>query len=129
MRTMKLRHLLTGMMAVGLMAPAAPASSDLGVGQNPVRKLGRGLANILSSPLEIPLGMVGANRVDGAIAGATVGTLYGLTAGLMRLAAGAVEVVTFPAPLPGIGYDPIIEPEFLSEPGNSDTLALTLTNR
>jgi putative exosortase-associated protein (TIGR04073 family) len=106
---------------------AIAESGDLTIGNNPVRKLGRGLANIVSSPLEIPLGIVSVYEVDGAFAGSTVGTLYGLTAMLLRLAAGGVEVVTFPAPLPGVGYGPLVEPEFLSEPGHPEGLSLTLT--
>jgi putative exosortase-associated protein (TIGR04073 family) len=119
--------LLAGILVFG--GVAAPAAAwDPFVEQNPIRKLGRGIANVVSSTLEIPLGMVTVNRVDGPIAGATSGTLLGVAAGLLRAGVGAFEIVTFPAPLPGLGYDPIVEPEFLGQPDDLNNLSLTLTN-
>ncbi len=80
-----------------------------------VQKLGRGVANILTSPLEIPKGIEDATKEDGFVAGVTWGVAEGLLDFVKRLAVGAYEVVSFPIPLPK-HYKPILtDPEYFFE--------------
>ena len=80
----------------------------------PVRKLGRGVANVVTGVAELPLQMERTAKQEGPLAGATVGTLYGVGKTLARTLAGGFETVTFLFPSPQVGYAPIIEPEYLS---------------
>lgn len=89
----------------GVFAPASFA-------QNPVRKLGRGLANIATGILELPINIVEAADEDGYIAAATYGVVKGLAMIFLRTGVGLYETVTFLIPLP-FHYEPILEPEFL----------------
>jgi putative exosortase-associated protein (TIGR04073 family) len=79
-------------------------------GQNALRKLGRGIANVLFGIVEVP------NQVTKAAAEHGGGGLpYGFGKGLVRWfgreLTGAYDVVTFPVPFPR-GYKPIMKPEF-----------------
>lgn len=76
------------------------------------RKLGRGVANVVTSPLELIRVPTLTARKDGGLAGLTVGLARGAWAGVERLAAGAVEIVTFPVPFPS-GWDSLVRPEFM----------------
>lgn len=91
----------------------------------PFRKLGRGIANVVTSPYEIIKGISSvneeiANTVEGpnqrATAGFFAGFTYGIIKGVINCAGRAVvgvyEVGTFLIPIPS-GYKPILdEPEF-----------------
>ena len=79
----------------------------------PVRKLGRGVANILTGVAELPLEMERTAHAEGQMAGATVGTLRGVGMAIGRTLAGGFEVLTFPFPNPTGGYTPIVQPEHL----------------
>lgn len=83
--------------------------------QTPVRKLGRGVANIVTCPFEIPKQIMekycAANSMwDGMLIGLPVG--IGMT--VVRAAVGAFETVTFPFPVPD-DYRPVLEPEYAWE--------------
>ena len=83
-------------------------------------KLGRGLANVAGSPLEIPLGMEQQyHRSNDSAAGFVTGAFYGTFKGLVRLVVGAFETVTFPIPCPK-DYAPILPPlgYFQKPPGS-----------
>lgn len=80
---------------------------------NPVRKLGRGLANAIGGALEIPVNIAIESAQDGPVAGLSVGLLYGIGAAVTRMGVGIVEVLTFPFPLSPMGYGPFYEPEFV----------------
>lgn len=94
---------------------AAPGY-DMPWNGDPVRKLGRGLANTFGGILEIPLGIERVSAVEGPVAGVSTGLLYGLGAAVTRMAVGVGEVLTFVFPLPEVGYGPILKPEFLLNP-------------
>lgn len=85
---------------------------------HPFRKLMRGVANTVFGVFEIPLTIQEVGTAEGPAAGMTMGLLSGLGAAVTRIGVGIVEVVTFPLPLPRIGYEPILQPEFLFQPGN-----------
>jgi putative exosortase-associated protein (TIGR04073 family) len=76
------------------------------------KKLYRGLANIVTCWGEIPKGVRDIASEDNVLSGCTFGLLKGAGMTVVRCAAGAYEVVTFPLPLPQ-GYGPILEPEFI----------------
>jgi len=83
-------------MAVGG-APAGYAdSSDYAVGVT--EKLGRGIVNVLSSPLEIPCG-IRDEVSDRGTGGVGSGFFKGLALFLRRVLVGATETATFVIPM------------------------------
>lgn len=84
---------MAGLMILAL--AVAPAHA-----QDPIHKAGRGVANVLTSWIEIPknvqLGMLEENPVTGVIWGLIKG--FGL--GATRVLVGAYEAVSFPFPYP-----------------------------
>ena len=80
--------------------------------QDPAKKLGRGVANILTGWLEIPKNIYNTSIETNPMVGITVGTAKGIGMGIVRTGAGVYEVITFPFPLPE-DYVPILEPEFV----------------
>lgn len=86
---------------------------------DPMRKLGRGLANCITFPIEIPNRISDVNNSDGPIAGITYGLVKGIVMSAFRVLIGAYEIATFPIPIPS-GYRPIIkDPEFILEDWNA----------
>jgi putative exosortase-associated protein (TIGR04073 family) len=85
--------------------------------EGPIKKLSRGVANILTGPGEMfrLTSMVG--RRDGYIAASTVGIAQGLWRTLLREVAGVYEVLTFWGPIPE-DYQPLIMPEFVYAHGD-----------
>ncbi len=78
----------------------------------PLKKLGRGIANLVTCPLELPTGIGRAATEDGAIAAFTWGILKGTFNIVKRAGVGAYEIITFPVPFPA-DYKPILDdPEF-----------------
>ncbi len=77
------------------------------------RKLGRGVANILTSPLELIREPYLVGQRDGGFASLTVGVARGITSGIIRAGAGAIEVLTFYMSYPNHEYKPLVEPEFV----------------
>jgi putative exosortase-associated protein (TIGR04073 family) len=89
---------------------AAPAYCD-----TPIKKLGRGVCNILTCPLELFAQMGQVNRSDGPMAAITYGVAKGLVMIGVRGVVGVYETVTFPIPMPA-DYKPILtDPEFVFE--------------
>jgi len=107
----------TVLFAVGIISTASFAAED-----NPVlnsdpgdalKKLGRGVANMLTFPLELPNQMTKINKSDGPVAALTYGFMKGCVAGVFRLIVGVYEVISFPIPLPEF-YRPIMtDPEYM----------------
>jgi putative exosortase-associated protein (TIGR04073 family) len=79
--------------------------------QTAVRKMGRGLANMTTSFLEIPGQMVKETRAQGAGLGIPVGFAKGLGMIIPRVLVGVYEFLSAPFPAPE-GYRPILNPEF-----------------
>lgn len=95
---------MTVFLILGLVAPAYCGG--------PREKLGRGISNIFTCPLEIP------NRIKkvygdlGFLEASTYGLVQGVVMTGFRLGAGLVELATFPFPFPG-NYEPILDdPEY-----------------
>ena len=80
----------------------------------PIKKLGRGVWNGITWPLELPNRIRETNRRSGAMDAATYGVLEGVCMMVGRACAGFWEIVTFPFPVPE-GYQPILkDPEYFS---------------
>ena len=77
------------------------------------RKLGRGVANVVSAPLEMIRTPYFVGQRDGGLASITVGLVQGLGATVIRELAGIIEVATFFAPLPKKDFQPFLHPEFV----------------
>ncbi len=75
------------------------------------RKVGRGLAAMTTSFLEIPGNIVKTNREKGAAAAATLGFATGLGKLVTRTLVGVYEFISAPFAVPP-GYKPILDPEF-----------------
>lgn len=88
---------------------------------HPIRKLGRGLANGLGGVLEIPMTIQEVGVEKGPVAGITLGLVLGTADAIGRIMVGALEIITFPFPLGTHGYEPLLLPEFLLEPGSYPT--------
>ena len=84
----------------------------------PATKLGRGLCNMVTFPLELPEQISRVNNSDGPFAAGTVGVLKGLGRGIIRACIGVFETATFF--YPGAGhYGPILkDPEYFLESSN-----------
>ncbi len=81
--------------------------------KTPFTKLGRGLSNVVLSPLEISTNMgKAAQRRESFGDGAWEGFASGLFYSVLRFATGLYDVVTFPVPLPW-DYEPIMKPDYL----------------
>ena len=93
-------------LAVLVLVYASPAAA-----QTAVRKMGRGLANMTTSFLEIPGQMVKETHAQGAGVGIPVGFAKGLGMIVPRVLIGVYEFLSSPFPAPE-GYRPILTPEF-----------------
>jgi putative exosortase-associated protein (TIGR04073 family) len=79
------------------------------------KKLGRGVCNMATFPLELPSQISKTNLTDGPMAAFTWGLLKGVGMTGLRALVGVYETVTFPMPLPE-RYEPILtDPEFFFE--------------
>ena len=91
--------------------------SAISYADTPIKKLGRGFANIFTCLLEIPKRISDANAESGPIAAATFGFLNGLFQTCIRGVVGIYEVVTFPIPLPSRFGPVLTDPEFFLDEG------------
>ena len=89
-------------------------TDDSPKGQNALRKLGRGIANVLFGIVEVPNQITKVAAEHGGGAAVTYGIGKGFYRWFGRELTGAYDVVTFPVPLPR-GYKPIMQPEFPAE--------------
>jgi putative exosortase-associated protein (TIGR04073 family) len=112
---MKLKLLTAVVAGLALFGPLTFADLDQPpVGHNPVRKLGRGFANLLFGVVEVPNQYTKAVAEHGGAAGVTYGVPKGFVRWIQREFVGVYEVLTFPVPFPR-GYKPVMKPEFPNE--------------
>jgi putative exosortase-associated protein (TIGR04073 family) len=92
------------------------------ISEGPLKKLGRGVSNLIFGPFEILIQPYEVNKEEGGISALTYGVFKGVYYFLTRAVVGVVEIVTFPFPLPGAspsgfkdewGYGPLIQPEWV----------------
>lgn len=81
---------------------------------NPGHKCVRGVGNILSGWLEIPLSIYETSFEENSFIGMTYGLAKGFGKAIARTSVGVYELLSFPLPFPE-NYRPIIEPEFAFE--------------
>ena len=86
--------------------------SPLSLAQNPIRKLGRGVANTAMGILEVPTCIEETLREDGIVGAVTYGVIKGVARALLRTVVGIYETTSFLIPVPW-QYEPILEPEFM----------------
>jgi len=79
---------------------------------NAGHKLVRGVGNILTGWLEIPMNIYNTSVEENPFVGITVGLAKGIGMTIARTCVGAYETITFPFPLPE-DYRPIMEPEYV----------------
>ncbi len=88
----------------------------------PMDKLGRGIANVAFSPLELLIRPYDVTKEQGEIAGLTTGVIEGVVFTVCRIGVGVVDIVTFLVPFPGgkddpnetgFGYGPIMRPAWV----------------
>ncbi|MEE8509089.1 MAG: exosortase system-associated protein, TIGR04073 family [Myxococcota bacterium] len=103
-------------LALALMVPAeAEARSGRSYPVKIIWKLGRGLANIVRSPVEIPVNSYkearGANlagdNTGGQILGYFAGTITGVGFMIARIGSGVFDIATFPIPTKSLMQPPI----------------------
>jgi len=103
-----------GMMIVAVILVSL-ASSSVFAGErfdDVTYKLGRGLTNIITSPIDVVATFDEKFQEYGPYKGSAYGLVRGVANGLTRLAIGVFEVLTFPFEVPE-NYGPILEPEFI----------------
>ena len=106
-----MRKLLTVLVAVAIISSVMVTPC---FAQEPMRKLGRGIANALTGVVEIPKKVFLISKNDNPVLGMTWGLVKGAAVGLLRTAVGVYETVTFPIPAPA-NYEPMLSPEFVFE--------------
>ena len=107
------------LVAIALLAAPAAAETPYpkSYADGATRKLGRGVANLLTSPGELARLPIIVTEEDGGLAGSSVGLAQGFRAMAWRGLVGAFEVATFYLPLPN-DFAPIVQPEFIYANGS-----------
>lgn len=97
-----------------LIAPAVPAAfaADLTGNYTWSEKLGRGLLNMVASPVELARTVSVTSKTDGPAYGWTAGLIQGFGRFFVRFGAGAVDTLTFPFEWPKDDRKPLMEPEY-----------------
>ena len=80
--------------------------------QDQITKLARGVGNLLTGVLEVPVQIMRETKNYGDFRGLFVGLFKGVFLGVKRTLIGAYEIVSFPFPIPK-DYKPLMEPEFV----------------
>ena len=110
------RLVLAAMLVLSLAGSAQAAEGSAYV-DGMLRKLGRGIANIATSPGELLRTPAVVSQKDGNLAGATIGIVQGAWRTVLRALTGVFEVVTFYAEVPA-NFEPLMQPEFVWHHGN-----------
>lgn len=86
--------------------------SPVCLAQDPLKKLGRGVANLTMGWLTFFSTIEDTGKADGVYAAVTYGILKGFAKAIQRTLVGAYETISFPIPYPK-DYKPILtKPEF-----------------
>ena len=110
---------LLGVMAilVGMAVPAFANETSPSYMTGALRKLGRGVANVVSCPFELIRTPELVGRKDGYPAAVTVGIFQGVWRTVERGVVGVVEAGTFFVAIPK-DFAPILQPEFIYAHGD-----------
>ena len=110
---MKKKTMTFGVLMVGLMCVCASVSyADELTGSDWSDKLGRGVLNMVGSPVELARTVHIQSNVKGPAYGWTVGIFEGLGRTLVRFGAGAIETITFPFDFPNEDKSPLLTPDY-----------------
>ena len=112
--------IVVGTAAVALGMLAAPVGADEGRASywdGSLRKLGRGIANVVTSPLELIRTSQEETYSHGYLEAMSVGLLHGAWRTIQRGVIGVFEIVTFYAAIPN-RFEPIMMPEFVFANGD-----------
>lgn len=102
------RKIGIGIMVMLLLGLATAAYAE----ENAGTKLGRGIVNDLTFPLEVPKQIYLTTKEDHILSGLTFGLAKGICHGALRLASGVYDTVTFLIPR----YEKVLmEPKFVLE--------------
>jgi len=99
-------------LAIALVVIAMLGMTTQCYAQDPAKKLGRGVANILTGWVELPKNIYETSVEENVLSGLTMGLAKGVGMTIVRTGAGVYEAVTFPFPIPE-DYQPVLEPEFV----------------
>lgn len=88
------------------------AQKEAGGSPGPLRKLGRGIANVATCPAELLRTQEFVGRRDGYIGAITVGLVEGMWRTVLRGVTGVFEIATFYLEIPK-GFEPLMKPEFV----------------
>lgn len=102
------KFLMGSLLTLGLLMSVAPSVHA----DEWNEKLGRGVLNIVGSPVELARTIHIQSRVKGPGYGWTVGIVEGLGKTIVRFGAGAIETVTFPFDFPVDDKEPILSPDY-----------------
>ena len=105
MKTMKV-------LAIALVVIAMLGMTTQCYAQDPAKKLGRGIANVLTGWVELPKNIYDTSVEENVLSGLTMGLAKGVGMTIVRTGAGVYEAVTFPFPIPE-DYQPVLEPEYV----------------
>ena len=105
------KKIIIGMLAIlFVVSIVTPAFCD-----DALKKLGRGVCNIGTCPMEVFEQIKRVNNDDGPMAACSYGVVKGVAMLFVRATVGVYEFVTFPFPVPK-DYKPILtDPEFFFE--------------
>ena len=113
-------HVVVGVLALGaVLMQAMPATAKEGplyehsLWTKMTRKLWRGAGNLTMGWIEIPVKINEEVQNLDPFTGFFTGTVKGFFRGGKRTICGAIEIVTFPVPLPKVRYNPLVQPESL----------------
>ncbi len=113
-----MRKIVATFIIIMLFSAVTAIADDITSG--PVKKLGRGVANVVTSPCALIQGMGDAKEGGGIFAGCTWGVFMGTVNVVKRIVVGVFEIATFPIPIPE-NYGPILtDPEFFLEKRSKD---------
>ena len=101
------RFIAIVMIFLCVVATVSPAHCD-----TPLKKFGRGVANIIFSPIEIFEQQSRVSTDDGPMAGITYGLFKGVLMMGVRALVGVYEIATFPIPYPAKYRAILNDPEF-----------------
>ena len=103
--------------SLGVILPAV--SSAGGRADDVACKLGRGLTNIITGPIELFAELDYGIERYGWSRGVPAGMISGFCKSISRTLAGVYEVVTFPIEYPA-DFKPVVEPEFVFVSSNEE---------
>lgn len=109
--------LLGVVMSVGIVGLVGTQQAESSFLEGPSRKLGRGISNAITFPLELLRTPTVVGRRDGYLAALSVGMVQGAVRAVLRGLTGLFEVATFYVETPK-NFDPLMQPEFVWHHGD-----------